>query len=313
MRVVFMGTPQFSIPILEAILAAGHEVGAVYTRPPAPGGRRSLRPERSAIHAFAQEIGLDVRTPATLREPAELSALRELRPDVAVVVAYGLILRKAVLDTPLLGCWNLHASLLPRWRGAAPIQRAILAGDEETGVCLMRMDAGLDTGPVAGEWRTRISNAETAAELSQRLSLAGSELVARSMRTLEEGALLLRQQLTDGTTYARKIEKGEALIDWRGASHEIVRKVNAFAPTPGAYAMVRMGDKLERVKLLRAEQYAGHGDIGQLIDDDLVIASGNGAVRILEVQRPGKNIVTGREFLSGARLRLGEKVVDLQS
>ena len=311
MRVVFMGTPRFSIPILEAILAAGHDVIAVYTRPPAPGGRRSLRFEKSAIHGFAQTVGLDVRAPSTLRDPEEISALGDLRPDVVIVVAYGLILGKAVLDTPLLGCWNLHASLLPRWRGAAPIQRAILAGDEETGVCLMRMAAGLDTGPVAGEWRTQISNTETAADLSQRLSIAGAELIVRLLHKLEDGALLLSQQRTEGITYAKKVEKSEALVDWRDRSYEIIRKVNALAPAPGAYAMIRIAEKFERVKLLRAEQYVGHGDVGQLIGDDMVIASGAGAVRILEVQRSGRNIVTGREFVAGARLRVGEKVVEL--
>jgi len=309
MRVVFMGTPRFAVPSLEAILAAGHKVVSVYTRRPAPGGRRNLLIEQTPIHRFAETFGLGVRTPSTLREPEELGALRDLRPDVVIVAAYGLILPKTALDVPLLGCWNLHASLLPRWRGAAPIQRAILAGDAEAGACLMRMNAGLDTGPVAGEWRTTIAKTETASELSERIGVAGAQLLVRSLRTLADEGLLLAQQATDGITYAKKIDKREALVRWDDRSHEICRKVNALSPAPGAYAMIMIGGKHERVKLLRAEQVAGHGNVGELIDEDMTVASGDGAVRVVQAQRSGKNVVTGRELLAGARLRVGDNVI----
>ena len=310
MRVVFMGTPQFSVPVFEAILAAGHDVVAVYSRAPAPAGRRNLRVEQTPIHAVAQSRGVRVHTPATFREHRALEAFRELRSDIAVVVAYGLILPRAALDAPLLGCWNLHASLLPRWRGAAPMQRAILAGDEETGACFMRMEVGLDTGPVAGERRTKISAAETSGELSERLAKTGAELVVRSIDALGREGLTASRQPQSGATYAKKIEKSEALIRWTEDANEICKKVNALWPAPGAYALMKIGGIVERVKLARAECVSGGGSVGQLIGEDMAIACGDGAVRVLQAQRAGKTVVSGRQFVAGARLRIGELVGD---
>ena len=310
MRVVFMGTPQFSVPTLESIVAAGHEVAAVYSRAPAPAGRRNLRVEKSPIHVAAQTHGLSVLTPASLRDHRELKTFRELRPDIAIVVAYGLILPRAVLDTPLLGCWNLHASLLPRWRGAAPIQRAILAGDDETGACFMRMEAGLDTGPVAGERKTRISAIETAGELSERLAKIGADLVVRSIDALWREGLIATRQPLSGATYARKIEKNEGLIRWTDGAFDICKKVNALWPAPGAYALMKISGVVERVKLARVERASGGGSVGQLIGEDMVIACGDGAVRVLQAQRAGKSIVSGRQFVAGTRLHIGELVGD---
>ena len=249
-------------------------------------------------------------TPASLRDHRELKTFRELRPDIAIVVAYGLILPRAVLDTPLLGCWNLHASLLPRWRGAAPIQRAILAGDEETGACFMRMEAGLDTGPVAGERKTRISAIETAGELSERLAKIGADLVVRSIDALWREGLIATRQPLSGATYARKIEKNEGLIRWTDGAFDICKKVNALWPAPGAYALMKISGVVERVKLARVERASGGGSVGQLIGEDMVIACGDGAVRVLQAQRAGKSIVSGRQFVAGTRLHIGELVGD---
>ncbi|MTH77666.1 methionyl-tRNA formyltransferase [Paracoccus aestuariivivens] len=292
MRVIFMGTPDFSVPALRAI-AASHEVVAVYSQPPRAAGR-GQKPRPSPVHRTADELGLPVRTPERLKSPEDQAEFAALDADVAVVVAYGLILPQAVLDAPRLGCLNIHASLLPRWRGAAPIHRAIMAGDAETGVAIMQMEAGLDTGPVLAETRTLIGPQDTTADLHDRLSAMGAELITR---TLENLPLPATQQPADGVTYANKIDKAEARIDWNRPATEIDRQIRALSPFPGAWCMI--GE--ERVKLLRSRLTEGSGVAGQVITG-FVIACGEGAIEILEAQREGKRPMPASEILRGLTL-----------
>ncbi|WP_017998803.1 methionyl-tRNA formyltransferase [Paracoccus sp. N5] len=292
MRVIFMGTPDFSVPALRAI-AARHQVVAVYSQPPRAAGR-GQKPRPSPVQRAAEELGLTVRTPETLRDPADRADFAALGADVAVVVAYGLILPQAVLDAPRLGCLNIHASLLPRWRGAAPIHRAIMAGDAETGVAIMQMQAGLDTGPVLAEARTVIGAQDTTADLHDRLAAMGAELIAATLDRLPLPAV---PQAESGVTYAHKIDKAEARIDWSQPAEVVDRQIRALSPFPGAWCLV--GD--ERVKLLRSRLAAGSGAPGTVLSG-FTVACGTGAIEVLEAQREGKRPMPAAEVLRGLSL-----------
>jgi methionyl-tRNA formyltransferase len=290
MKIIFMGTPDFSVPILQA-LAKAHEIVCVYCQPPRPAGRgKALRP--TAVHLAAEALGLPVRHPSSLRSAEEQAAFADLQADIAVVVAYGLILPQPVLDAPAFGCVNIHASLLPRWRGAAPIHRAILAGDAETGVCLMQMDAGLDTGPVLLRAATPIGGDETTADLHDRLSQMGADLVVSALPRLS--SLMPVPQPAEGVTYAAKIDKSEARIDWAAPATVIDRQIRGLSPFPGAWCEIAG----ERVKFLRSRLAAGQGTPGQVLHG-LTIACGTGAVEIILAQREGKRPAPSGEFLRG--------------
>lgn len=297
MRVVFMGTPDFSVPVLDALAAAGHEIAAVYTQPPRPAGRgQSERP--SPVQRRAEAMGLPVRHPRTLREPGAQAEFAALAADVAVVVAYGLILPQPVLDAPARGCLNIHASLLPRWRGAAPIQRAIMAGDTETGVCIMQMEAGLDTGPVLLRRVIPIGPEETAGELHDRLSALGAEAIVDALSRLDD--LPPDPQPEAGVTYAEKIDKAEARIDWAWDADHVDPVIRGLSPFPGAWTMIAG----RRVKLLRSRLAEGHGRPGEVLEG-LTVACGRGAVEITELQPEGKPRMTAEAYLRGARLAPG--------
>ncbi|WP_296474001.1 methionyl-tRNA formyltransferase [Roseinatronobacter sp.] len=291
MRVIFMGTPDFSVPALEAVHAQ-HEVVCIYTQPPRPAGR-GKKPRPTPVHARAEALGLDVRHPASLKDPAAQAEFAALNADIAVVVAYGLILPQAVLDAPRLGCLNIHASLLPRWRGAAPIQRAIMAGDSETGICIMQMEAGLDTGPVLLRDTTPIAPLDTAQTLHDRLSDMGAKLIARALAQLSD--LTPTPQPEEGVTYAAKIDKAEARIDWTRPAEDVARHIRGLSPFPGVWFDSPFG----RLKLLNARAVDGQGSPGTLIDG-LTIACGTGAVEVLDVQREGKRAMSAQEMLRGA-------------
>ncbi len=305
LRIVFMGTPDFSVPVLEALHAAGHRIVCVYSQPPRPAGR-GMELRKSPVHQRAEALGLAVRTPVSLRNEEAQQEFSALNADIAVVVAYGLILPKAVLDAPRLGCWNIHASLLPRWRGAAPIQRAIMAGDRQTGVMVMRMEEGLDTGPVALTTVLDIGNDETAAQLHDRLSLAGARLMFEAAATLEAGTLATMEQSGEGVTYAAKIDKGEARIDWSRPAGEVHNHIRALSPFPGAWCEMLISGKSERVKILASTLAEGSGEPGSLCDDQLAIACGKGAVRLLRLQKAGKQPVHAAEFLRGNAITGGK-------
>lgn len=305
LRVIFMGTPEFSVATLDAVAAAGHEIVCVYTQPPRPGGRRGLETVKSPVHRRAEELGLDVRTPASLKSPEEQAAYRDLKADLAVVVAYGLILPGAVLAGTRFGCFNGHASLLPRWRGAAPIQRAIMAGDSETGMMIMKMEAGLDTGPMALAETVAIGEDMTAGELHDKLMAVGAGLMVRALELLEEDRLELVVQPHDGVTYASKIDKAETRIDWSQPAFEVHNRIRGLSPFPGAWCEMEIGGKAERVKLLRSTIAEGRGAPGEILDDALTIACGAGAVRLTQVQRAGGKPVDAADFLRGAKLGKG--------
>ena len=289
MRVIFMGTPDFSVPALRAI-AVRHEVVAVYSQPPRAAGR-GQKPRPSAVHAAAEELGIEVRTPLRLRDPSDQAGFADLQTDVAVVVAYGLILPQAILEAPRLGCLNIHASLLPRWRGAAPIHRAVMAGDAETGVAIMQMEAGLDTGPVLAEARTGIGPEDTTADLHHRLSVMGADLIVDVLDRLPLPAV---PQAEDGVTYAAKIDKAEARVDWTLPAAEVDRLIRGLSPFPGAWCDIAG----ERVKLLRSRVVAGQGAPGQVLGN-FTVACGDGAVEVLEAQRSGKKPMRAGELLRG--------------
>ena len=292
-----MGTPDFSVPVLEALVEAGHEVLAVYSQPPRPAGRgKKERP--SPVQAKAESLGLQVRHPVSLKGAEEQAEFADLGADVAVVVAYGLILPQQVLDAPRLGCLNIHASLLPRWRGAAPIHRAIMAGDAETGVGIMQMEAGLDTGPVLLERKVQIAAEETTGELHDRLAQLGSEAIVEALEKLE--TLKPRAQGEEGMCYAAKIDKAEARVDWERPAVEIDRQVRGLSPFPGAWT-THQG---KRLKLLRSRLAEGQGRPGEVLEG-LQIACGDGAVEIREVQREGRGRQSAEEFLRGATLDKG--------
>jgi methionyl-tRNA formyltransferase len=306
LRVVFMGTPDFAVPTLSEIVGQGHEVVAVYTRPPAMAGRgMELKP--SPVHRMAERFGLPVLTPGTLRNDEAAQAFRGHEADVAVVVAYGMLLPKAILDAPELGCLNLHASLLPRWRGAAPIQRAVMAGDRETGVAVMRMEEGLDTGPVAMAERIAIGPEMTAGELHDRLMVLGADLMVRALAALSRGALSFTPQPEEGVTYAHKLKNDDARIDWARPAQAVHDHIRGLSPFPGAYFTADFGKGPERVKVLRAALAPGSGEPGTLLDADAAIACGEGAVRLIQVQRAGKAPLAADEFLRGVRLGSGAR------
>ncbi len=306
LRLVFMGTPPFAVPTLMELAGQGHDVAAVYTQPPRPAGR-GMAETRSAVHEAADALALPVRTPPRLKGEAE--AIAALSPDALVVVAYGQILPQAVLDAAPLGAWNLHASLLPRWRGAAPINRAIMAGDRETGVAVMRMEAGLDTGPVAMEERVTIGPSDTAGDLTERLSRLGADLMVRALGGRERGALDLRPQAEEGVTYAHKIDKAEAAVDWTAPAVAVRNHMHGLSPWPGAHGTVAIAGAPERLKILEAAVVPGGGEPGTVLDDALTVACGDGAVRLLRVQRAGKGPMLAADFLRGARLTAGDRFV----
>ncbi|WP_265516616.1 methionyl-tRNA formyltransferase [Nitratireductor luteus] len=313
LRLIFMGTPDFSVPMLTALADAGHEIAAVYTQPPRPAGRRGLELTKSPVHRAAEVRGLEVRTPKSLKGAEEQEAFRALEADAAIVVAYGLLLPKAILEGVFLGCFNGHASLLPRWRGAAPIQRAIMAGDRETGMTIMKMDEGLDTGPVALEERVAIGPDMIAGELHDRMMEVGAGLMVEAMERLEQGALTLTPQPAEGATYAKKISKEETRVDWTRTAPEVHNHIRGLSPFPGAWCEMPIGGKAERVKLLRSAVAEGAGEPGLVLDDALTIACGSGAcgsgaVRLVEVQRAGGKPVDAESFLRGAKLAAGAKV-----
>ena len=304
LRLAFMGTPDFSVPALAELIAAGHDVVAVYSQPPRRAGR-GMAETPSPVHAFAEAQGIEVRTPEKLRDDAAQEAFRALDLDAAIVAAYGLILPQPILDAPRLGCLNIHASLLPRWRGAAPIQRAIMAGDSETGVAIMQMEKGLDTGPVLLMERTPIGTQETAGELHDRLSAIGAGLMVRALAALERDSLEATPQPEDGVTYADKIDKAEARIDWTRPAHELDCHIRGLSPFPGAWCEVEKNGKRQRVKVLRAVPIDGSGTPGAALDDALTIACGDGALRLTQVQRAGKGVQQAEEFLRGFPVAAG--------
>lgn len=302
LRLAFLGTPDFAVPTLAELMAQGHEIAAVYSQPPRPKGR-GLTLEKGAVHKFAETAGLEVRTPLSLKSAEEQAAFAALDLDAAVVVAYGLLLPKAILDAPRMGCFNLHGSLLPRWRGAAPIQRAVMAGDAETGVMVMQMDEGLDTGPVLMVERVAIGR-QTAGELSDKLARLGADLMVRALGALERGAITAQPQAAEGATYAKKISKDEARIDWTQNAREIDCRIRGLSPWPGAWSEV----KGERVKILLAEPVPGKGAPGEVIGGDLTIACGEGALRLLKVQRAGSKAMTAGELLKGFAVPNGTRL-----
>ncbi len=292
MRVIFMGTPGFSVPVLDALVAAGHKVTAVYCQPPRPAGR-GKKAHPGPVQARAEALGLPVRHPASLRGAEAQAEFAALGADVAVVVAYGLILPQAVLDAPRFGCLNIHASLLPRWRGAAPIHRAIMAGDAETGVCIMQMEAGLDTGPVLLREAVTIGETETTGELHDRLSGLGARLIVKALARLDE--LEPQPQPAQGVSYAAKIDKAEARVDWSRPAEEVDRQIRGLSPFPGAWCMAGP----ERVKLLASHVAEGQGAPGEVLDDVATVACGRGAVQLLRLQRAGRAAQDTGEFLRG--------------
>jgi methionyl-tRNA formyltransferase len=300
-----MGTPEFAVPVLAGNIAQGHLVTAVYTRAPQPGGPRGREPVPSPVHVAARRFGIEVVTPRTLRSGKAAATLRGFKPDVVVVAAYGLILPRAILEVPAKGCLNLHASLLPRWRGAAPIERAIMAGDAETGVVVMRMEEGLDTGPVALAERIAIEPDANAGEIREKLALIGAGLMTRALAMLEHGGLAFTPQAEAGVTYAHKIDKAEARIDWTRPASDVHNLVRGLAPFPGAFFEADLGKGMERVKVFRARIAQGAGTPGRVLDDGLTIACGEGALRLLVVQRAGKVPMPAGDFLRGARLSTG--------
>jgi len=302
LRLAFMGTPDFAVPTLAELIGQGHDIACVYSQPPRPKGR-GLGEEPSPVAKLAAAHGIEVRTPETLKDTSAQAAFVALGLDAAVVVAYGLLLPKPVLDAPRLGCFNLHGSLLPRWRGAAPIQRAILAGDSETGVMVMRMEEGLDTGPVLMSERTSIGR-KTTGELHDELSRLGADLMARALAALGRGSIVEQVQSANGVTYARKISKDETRIDWSKPVREIDCLIRGLSPTPGAWCEA----KGERVKILYAEPVKASGAPGEIVDDELTVACGEGALRLLRLQRAGKSPMDALEFSRGFPLPRGMKL-----
>ncbi|MFZ5791537.1 MAG: methionyl-tRNA formyltransferase [Pseudomonadota bacterium] len=312
LRLAFMGTPDFACPALEALIAAGHEIAAVYCQPPRPAGR-GQRPQASPVQRLAERRGLPLRMPTGLKDEAEQAAFRALGLDAAVVVAYGLILPKAVLEAPRLGCLNIHASLLPRWRGAAPIQRAILAGDAETGITIMQMDPGLDTGPILMQEAVPIGIADTAADLHDRLAALGARMIVATLAGLSAGKLVARPQPADGATYAAKLDRTEARIDWREPATLIERRLRAFTPWPGLWFEARG----ERLRLVGAHVLAGAPAAGSAPGTVLAprdgaafaVACGEGTALALDsLQRAGRGALPAADFLRGFALEPGTRL-----
>ena len=301
MRIIFMGTPDFSVPVLDALVDSGQEIAAVYCQPPRPAGRgKKDRP--TPVHARAEALGLQVRHPVSLKSPEAQAEFAALQAEVAVVVAYGLILPQAILDAPVRGCLNIHASLLPRWRGAAPIHRAIMAGDAETGVCIMQMEAGLDTGPVLLREATPIGATETTAQLHDRLSALGAAAVVRALGQLDD--LTPQVQPEDGVTYAHKIDKAEAALDWSADAVAVDRQIRGLSPFPGAW----FDHDGVRIKVLGSRLATGQGAAGKVLDDALTVACGTGAVQLTRLQKAGRGAQDATEFLRGTALPAGSQL-----
>lgn len=305
LRLVFMGTPEFAVPTLLELATRGHDIAAVYTRAAKPAGRRGLEPLPSPVEREARRLDLAVLTPASLKTAEAQATFAAHRADVAVVVAYGLILPKPILDAPPLGCLNLHASLLPRWRGAAPINRAIMAGDTETGVTIMKMDEGLDTGPVAMAERVPIPPDITAGQLHDALARIGADLMARALAALERGTLQFTAQPAEGATYAAKIDKAETRIDWSKPWKTVHDHIRGLSPFPGAWCEL---PGIGRLKLLRSTRGEGRGVPGTVLDDRLTVACGEGAVRIVELQKAGGRPLRTEEFLRGTPIAPGTRL-----
>ena len=306
MNVIFMGAPCFAVPTLRVLSTFGSPIVAVYTKAPRRAGRRGLEVSKTPVHLEAERLGLTVKTPTTLRDTQTQRELAELKADIAIVAAFGLLLPAEALASPRLGCFNLHASLLPRWRGAAPVQRAIMAGDQETGVSIMAMDTGLDTGPIAGELRTPINPQETSDELTARLAELAAETIGTNWDALIHERLAFAPQRPVGTQYARKIDKAEAPIDWSATALVVRGHIHGLSPFPGATAEITWAGAFERLKILRAEIVDLQGRPGEILDDRMTIACGTGSVRVLQVQRPGRNVVTGLEFMRSGLLQVGD-------
>src|ERR1700754_4537428 len=302
LRLIFMGTPEFAVPTLRALAEHSHQIAAVYTRAAKPAGR-GMKLQPTPVEQEARRLGISVLTPATLKAPEAQREFEVHHADAAIVVAYGMILPQAILDTPKLGCFNLHASLLPRWRGAAPINRAIMAGDTESGVMVMKMDAGLDTGDVAMAERLAITETMTAADLHDALAPLGADLMVRAMGALERGKLQLTGQSEQGVTYAAKIDKAEARIDWNRPAHAVLRHIHGLSPFPGAWCEAALAGEQARIKILRCEPAKGAGAPGDVLDEQLTIACGDGAIKILELQRAGKAPMKAADFLRGTPLK----------
>ncbi|MBB2755157.1 UNVERIFIED_ORG: methionyl-tRNA formyltransferase [Rhizobium aethiopicum] len=308
LRIIFMGTPEFSVPTLRLLVDAGHRIVGVYTQPPRPGGRRGLDLQKSPVHQAAELLGLPVFTPVNFRDAEERERFAALKADVAVVVAYGLLLPEAVLNGTRDGCYNGHASLLPRWRGAAPIQRAIMAGDEKTGMMVMKMDKGLDTGAVALTREVGIDPNMTAGELHDRLMQVGAKAMAEAMVKLEMNDLPLTPQPEEGVLYAAKIDKAETRIDFARDSKDVHNDIRGLAPFPGAWFELEIGGKPERVKVLGSELAEGEGAAGQLLSGDLVVACASGAVRLTRLQKAGGKPLAAADFLRGTPLAAGTRL-----
>ena len=307
MRLAFLGTPDIAAACLDAVAKAGHEVACVYAQPPAPRGRgQAVRP--SPVQALAESLGLSVRTPASMRDPAEVDAFRALGLDAAVVVAYGQILPREVLEAPRLGAFNLHASLLPRWRGAAPIQRAIMAGDAETGVQVMRMTEGLDEGPILSTARLDIRPDETAGSLHDRMARAGADLLVATLADIAAGRAVETAQAAEGATYARKISPRTARLRWTRPAAELDCKIRGLSPFPGAWFEAPGPRGPVRVKALLSRAEAGAGEPGEVLDEALLVATGEGAVRLLRLQREGRGPQDAADFLRGLPLPAGTKL-----
>ncbi|MBA9031058.1 methionyl-tRNA formyltransferase [Rhizobium leguminosarum] len=308
LRIIFMGTPEFSVPTLRLLVDAGHRIVAVYTQPPRPGGRRGLDLQKSPVHQAAELLGLPIFTPVNFKDPEERERFRAFNADVGVVVAYGLLLPEAILNGTREGCYNGHASLLPRWRGAAPIQRAIMAGDAKTGMMVMKMDKGLDTGAVALTREVEIGPNMTAGELHDRLMLVGAKAMAEAMVKLEMNDLPLTPQPEDGVLYAAKIDKAETRIDFSRDARDVHNHIRGLAPFPGAWFELEIGGKPERVKVLASELAEGQGAAGQLLTDDLVVACASGAVRLTRLQKAGGKPLAAADFLRGTPLAAGTRL-----
>jgi methionyl-tRNA formyltransferase len=305
MRVVFMGTPEFAVPTLLEMSKMAYVPVAVYTRAPARSGPRGLAVKKTPVHSAANSLGIPVFTPSSLRDVEVQKAFKGLAADVVVVAAYGLILPVPILAAPRLGCLNLHTSLLPRWRGAAPVQRAIMAGDSRIGVDVMRMNAGLDTGRIAMREVVPIRPYDTAGDLMNLLAAIAAKMSVGALQSMEAGLLEFHEQSTIGACYAHKIDKSEAEIDWTQSSETVRNHIHALSPAPGAFSKVLVGSRQESIKLLRAEATMGTGSPGMLLSEDMRIACGVGAIRVLQAQRSGKTVVTGHELVRGTTLAPG--------
>ena len=308
LRIIFMGTPEFSVPTLRLLVDAGHRVVAVYSQPPRPGGRRGMDLQKSPVHQAAELLGIPVFTPVNFKDPEERKKFRDLDADVAVVVAYGLLLPEGILGGTRGGCLNVHASLLPRWRGAAPIQRAIMAGDEKTGMMVMKMDKGLDTGPVALTREVAIEENMTAGELHDRLMFVGAKAIAEAMVKLEMGDLPLTPQPADGVLYAAKIDKAETRIDFSRPARDVHNHIRGLAPFPGAWFEAEIGGKPERIKVLASEMGEGTGAAGTVTGEDLTVACGEGAVKLARLQKAGGKPLSAADFLRGTPLPVGTRL-----